>query len=395
MNLNKNVSVWRGSDTPPTEYHLWVKNELLYIKDENDWKSISTSIKNSIVEQLPEIGDEGVIYYLKNDNSKPNRYTEYVWINKDWEKYGDFSEDLLYCKRWNFDASKYDFTSQVSNNLEDSKNNVLCNSFEKLKEKFAQSLINPINEDSQLPWDLWVTGKVFEGTFFNINGEGLSYFDWYYKAIHGEYDQDPILQVAPPGYTIYTGTEESAIYGCYTENVFLGGQFSWYSEKYAKDKSGPYIECGADGDDYISIKGPLDIKDVRTIESEYGYLRLDSNYGKLSLGVTIYETSKIYANGKSIYLDEIVVASDLEEVENVAANAIKTLASVSGLINSEDKIAYVAPTTSGEFSNTTSVMDMLNHIDSVWANITMKSEIEKLTKKIEELEEQVKTITSN
>lgn len=327
MNLNKNISVWRGSDTPPTEYHLWVKNELLYIKDENDWKSISTSVRNTIVEQLPEVGDEGIIYFLKNGNSKPNRYTEYIWIDKDWEKYGDFSEDLLYCKLWKFDASKYDFTSQVSNNLEDSKSNVLCNSFEKLKERFAQSLINPTNDsdDIQIPWDLWVTNKVSENkedTLFNINGEGLSYFDWYYKAIKGEYNQDPVLQLAPPGYTVVTGAEENMIYGCNTKNVFYGGQLLWYHEKYfSQDKSGAYIECGADGDNTISIKGPLYLKDVKTIQGKRGNLDI-GDHAELVLDSTSYEPEKIYANGKSIYLEDIVVASDLEKVENAITTNI-------------------------------------------------------------------------
>jgi hypothetical protein len=27
MEINKNISVWRGSDTPPTNYHLWLKDD--------------------------------------------------------------------------------------------------------------------------------------------------------------------------------------------------------------------------------------------------------------------------------------------------------------------------------------------------------------------------------
>ena len=25
--INKNISVWRGNDTPPTDYHLWIKDD--------------------------------------------------------------------------------------------------------------------------------------------------------------------------------------------------------------------------------------------------------------------------------------------------------------------------------------------------------------------------------
>ena len=57
------------------------------------------------------------------------------------------------------------------------------------------------------------------------------------------------------------------------------------------------------------------------------------------------------------------------ENEETAANAINTLAEAAGLIDSDDKVSYTAPTVSGEFSTTSSVMDMLNHIDAVWNTI--------------------------
>lgn len=37
MNINKNISVWSGSETPPTKYHLWIKNDGQYIFDGEDW----------------------------------------------------------------------------------------------------------------------------------------------------------------------------------------------------------------------------------------------------------------------------------------------------------------------------------------------------------------------
>lgn len=49
MNLNKNISVWRGSDTPPTEYHLWIKDGLLYIYSDGQWKElVFTACQNQI-----------------------------------------------------------------------------------------------------------------------------------------------------------------------------------------------------------------------------------------------------------------------------------------------------------------------------------------------------------
>lgn len=41
MNLNKNISVWRGDTTPPTEYHLWIKDdEEFYIYLDNQWQKL-------------------------------------------------------------------------------------------------------------------------------------------------------------------------------------------------------------------------------------------------------------------------------------------------------------------------------------------------------------------
>lgn len=38
---NKNVSVWRGDSTPPTQYHLWLKNDgKLYVNIDEQWQEI-------------------------------------------------------------------------------------------------------------------------------------------------------------------------------------------------------------------------------------------------------------------------------------------------------------------------------------------------------------------
>lgn len=56
------------------------------------------------------------------------------------------------------------------------------------------------------------------------------------------------------------------------------------------------------------------------------------------------------------------------ENEETTQQAIEKLATSAGLLNGEE-IAYTAPTVSGEFSSTTSIMDMLNAIDEKWNTI--------------------------
>ena len=39
MNINKNISVWRGNNTPPTDYHLWIKSDgTSFIKVDDQYK---------------------------------------------------------------------------------------------------------------------------------------------------------------------------------------------------------------------------------------------------------------------------------------------------------------------------------------------------------------------
>ena len=36
--MNKNISVWRGDNIPPTKYHLWLKNNgRLYVNIDEKW----------------------------------------------------------------------------------------------------------------------------------------------------------------------------------------------------------------------------------------------------------------------------------------------------------------------------------------------------------------------
>lgn len=63
MELNKNISVWRGNNTPPTNYHLWEKDDILYVYSDDQWKELaSTDYQNQIkelqIEATGQIGDD-------------------------------------------------------------------------------------------------------------------------------------------------------------------------------------------------------------------------------------------------------------------------------------------------------------------------------------------------
>ena len=50
--MNKNISVWRGEKTPPTKYHLWQKDDTIYVNIEDEWQPLA-SVKSII--QLEEV----------------------------------------------------------------------------------------------------------------------------------------------------------------------------------------------------------------------------------------------------------------------------------------------------------------------------------------------------
>lgn len=50
--MNKNISVWRGEKTPPTKYHLWQKDNTIYVNIEDEWQPLA-SVES--IQQLEEV----------------------------------------------------------------------------------------------------------------------------------------------------------------------------------------------------------------------------------------------------------------------------------------------------------------------------------------------------
>lgn len=73
--------------------------------------------------------------------------------------------------------------------------------------------------------------------------------------------------------------------------------------------------------------------------------------------------------GKTDIPTDKTVMSVIVDNEKTTADAIKALAKATGIIDSDDNIAFTAPSVSGMFSTTKSVSDMLKRIDSTWNTI--------------------------
>lgn len=59
MELNKNISVWRGRNTPPTDYHLWEKEDgSLHTKINEEWFQLTSPSDKSTLDRIEQIADK-------------------------------------------------------------------------------------------------------------------------------------------------------------------------------------------------------------------------------------------------------------------------------------------------------------------------------------------------
>lgn len=76
--MNKNISIWRGSNPPPTNYHIWVKDSgELFLKIEDEWSIISdpnieNTLKNYVDTELSTSNESLKTLLNQGDNTLKN-----------------------------------------------------------------------------------------------------------------------------------------------------------------------------------------------------------------------------------------------------------------------------------------------------------------------------------
>lgn len=61
MNLNKNISVWRGNSAPPTDYHLWEKEDgSILTKIDGEWKQSTSPEDKEALDKIKDIKSEAL-----------------------------------------------------------------------------------------------------------------------------------------------------------------------------------------------------------------------------------------------------------------------------------------------------------------------------------------------
>lgn len=59
MDLNKNISVWRGNNIPPTDYHLWEKEDgSLHTKINKKWLQLTSPLDKSTLDRVEQSVDK-------------------------------------------------------------------------------------------------------------------------------------------------------------------------------------------------------------------------------------------------------------------------------------------------------------------------------------------------
>lgn len=133
-----------------------------------------------------------------------------------------------------------------------------------------------------------------------------------------------------------------------------------------------FLTVGADG---IKLSGVQDAINTASGSAQTAIDKIEASVGLDADGSHITTTGN-YTSGATTIAEEISAldtqvkanADTILENEEIAAKAIESLATATGVLSGEE-IKYVAPTVSGVFSNTTSVMSMLNKIDAEWNTI--------------------------
>lgn len=71
--INKNVSIWRGDNTPPTQYHLWQKGDVLFHHNGLEWVENKVPVASSEQNGLMSKEDKDKLDNLVCDSLESDR----------------------------------------------------------------------------------------------------------------------------------------------------------------------------------------------------------------------------------------------------------------------------------------------------------------------------------
>lgn len=72
MNINKNVSIWRGDNTPPSQYHLWLRGDKIYHNNGIEWVENKVDLASILKDGLMSKEDKEKLDSLVYDGLDSN-----------------------------------------------------------------------------------------------------------------------------------------------------------------------------------------------------------------------------------------------------------------------------------------------------------------------------------
>lgn len=134
----------------------------------------SKKLKKEVVTSLPSTGKDDVIYLLKNKSDSNNVYSEYLWINGNWEIIGDTKVDLSeYAKKSEIKTKLSDMTGDSTHrtvtDAEKDTWNTVSNKVDKVAGK--QLSTNDFSNSHKSKVDAIPSSPKYTDTVTTINGK--------------------------------------------------------------------------------------------------------------------------------------------------------------------------------------------------------------------------------
>lgn len=110
--INKNIQIWRGFETPPTNYHIWFKNGILSMFNGEAWVPIGSGggvMRVEHVEDLPSDSPVGTLATVNNQYKKEYNVIDKFTLSDSYLN----NEDPIPVKRW-ITKTAYSWPSNVN-----------------------------------------------------------------------------------------------------------------------------------------------------------------------------------------------------------------------------------------------------------------------------------------
>lgn len=110
--INKNIQIWRGFDTPPTNYHIWFKNGIFSMFNGEAWVPIGSGggvMRVEHIEDLPSDSPVGTLATVNNQDKKEYNVIDKFTLSDSYLN----NEDPIPVKRW-ITKTAYSWPSNVN-----------------------------------------------------------------------------------------------------------------------------------------------------------------------------------------------------------------------------------------------------------------------------------------